>query len=275
MRPRVGHIQFLNCLPLYHMLVRNGAVFDIDLFKDTPIALCSRLLQGELDISPIPAIEYARNAGEVLLLPDLAVSSRGPVKSIVIISKVPLDSLDDKPLALSNTSRTSQVLARILLAGKFGLAPRFFECPPDLPEMFREADAAMLIGDDALRAYANPGGCYVYDLGEQWEAYRRAPMVYAVWAVRKEFAERRPGLVARVREAFRRSRDMSIEHIDAISVDIARWEPFSPEFLAGYFNSLKYDFSADYRQGLSDFFMLAQEAGAIEKAPELCFVKER
>ena len=93
MLPRVGHIQFLNCLPLYHMLVRSGAVLDMDLYKDTAIALCRQLLAGRLDISPVPAIEYARHARDLLLLPDLTVSSNGRVMSILLVSKVPAEKL--------------------------------------------------------------------------------------------------------------------------------------------------------------------------------------
>ena len=114
MRPRVGHIQFLNTLPLYHMLVKSGAVLDIDLFKDTPTALCRKLLAGELDISPVPSIEYARHADEILLLPQLTVGSDGRVMSIIIVSKVPIEELGGKTVALTNTSATSQALAKII-----------------------------------------------------------------------------------------------------------------------------------------------------------------
>ena len=82
MKPRVGHIQFLNSLPLYHFLVQKQVVLKIDLFKDNPKTLCRRLLSGDLDISPVPAIEYARNAEQLLLLPDLSIASDGLVMSI-------------------------------------------------------------------------------------------------------------------------------------------------------------------------------------------------
>ncbi|MEI6127442.1 MAG: menaquinone biosynthesis protein, partial [Pseudomonadota bacterium] len=192
MRPRVGHIQFLNCLPLYHMLVRSGAVLAMDLYKDTPIALSKRLLCRKLDISPVPAIEYARHAEDLLLLPDLTVSSNGRVMSILLVSKVPVQELDGRSVALTNTSATSQILTKIILREKYSIAPHYFECPPDLPEMFREADAALLIGDDALRVCVRPKGFYLYDLGEEWKAFTGQAMVYAVLAVRNAYAEQHP-----------------------------------------------------------------------------------
>jgi len=168
---KYGHIQFLNCLPLYHMLVKQDVMPDIDLHKDTPTALCKRLVSGDLDISPVPAIEYARHADELILLPDLAVCSDGKVLSIIVVSKSPINELDKKPFALTNTSATSQVLAKIILKKKYNIEPEYFECPSDLPEMLREAEAALLIGDDALRVFVKPSRFHLYDLGEQWKAY--------------------------------------------------------------------------------------------------------
>ncbi len=273
MRPRVGHIQFLNCLPLYHMLVRSGAVLDMDLYKDTAIALCRQLLAGKLDISPVPAIEYARHARDLLLLPDLTVSSNGRVMSILLVSKVPAEKLQGRPVALTNTSATSQVLAKIILREKFGVEPVYFECPPDLPEMFREADAALLIGDDALRAFARPGRYLHYDLGAEWKELTGKAMVYAVWAVRRSYAEKHPDRVAMVYEAFKRSIIESLEQVDAISRDIARWEPFTAAFLKKYFKGLQYSFGPEYRAGFKAYLARAKKIGALDRIPKLEFVR--
>jgi chorismate dehydratase len=273
MRPRVGHIQFLNCLPLYHMLVRSGAVLDMDLYKDTPIALCRRLISGKLDISPVPAIEYARHARDLLLLPDLTVSSNGRVMSILLVSKVPAEKLHGRPVALTNTSATSQVLTKILLREKFNVEPVYFECPPDLPEMFREADAALLIGDDALRACARPGKYRQYDLGAEWKKLTGEAMVYAVWAVRRSYAEKHPDRVGMVYEAFKRSITESLASVESISRDIACWEPFTAAFLRKYFTGLQYSFGPEYRRGLKTYFAMAKKIGALDKIPKLEFVK--
>jgi len=273
MRPRVGHIQFLNCLPLYHMLVRQGVVLDVDLYKDTPIELCRRLLAGTLDISPVPAIEYARHADELLLLPRLTVSSSGRVMSILLVSKVPAAKLDGRAVALTNTSATSQVLARIILRERYRVAPHYFECPPDLPEMFREADAALLIGDDALRVAARPGRLRLYDLGAEWKALTNENMVYAVWAVRRAYARRHPRLVRKVFDAFVSSLEMSLEQIDAIVGEIARWEPFPRRFLKDYFKTLKFEFGAEYQRGLVRYYEMAARIGALQQVPRLQFVR--
>src|SRR5262249_42948501 len=95
-RPRVGHIQFLNCLPLYWGLMRSGALLGVDLHKDTPDRLNDALVAGDLDVGPISVVEYLRHANDLLLLPDLAVGSDGPVRSVNIVSTIPLDQLDGR-----------------------------------------------------------------------------------------------------------------------------------------------------------------------------------
>src|SRR4029450_3000548 len=113
-RPRVGHIQFLNCLPIYWGLMRSGALLDVDLHKDTPDRLNAALVAGDLDMGPISLVEYLRHADELLLLPNLAVGSDGPVLSVHLVSTRPLDELDARPVALGSTSRTGGRVARLL-----------------------------------------------------------------------------------------------------------------------------------------------------------------
>jgi chorismate dehydratase len=272
MKTRIGHIQFLNSLPLYHMLVKEEIVLEIDLFKDNPKQLCQKLLDGQLDISPVPAIEYARHADELLLLPDLTISSDGKVMSILLISKVPIEQLDAKPVALTNTSATSQVLTRIILQEKYGLHPAYFECPPDLGQMFRDAEAALLIGDDALRVLQKPTGYYVYDLGEEWSTFTGAKMVYAVWCVRRDYAAKYPEIVRKVSAGFQKSMEMSKGQVDSIAEEAARWDIFSKEFLKDYFITLKFDFGPEYQQGFLTYLNAARRLGAIDVVPELSFI---
>lgn len=267
-RPRVGHIQFLNCLPLYWGLMRSGALIDVDLHKDSPDQLNRALVAGDLDIGPISLVEYLRNADELLLLPDLAVGSDGPVLSVNVVSTKPLGELDGARVALGSTSRTGVLLAQMLLQQRYGVRPDFFRCPPDLTEMLLEADAGVLIGDVALRALfeAPKRGLAVTDLGQAWREWTGLPMVFAVWAVRRDFAQAHPGLVKDVHEAFLRSRDLCLEELDEVAASAARWEPFDAATLASYFRAL--DFSLGERQvnGLREF---ARRATLLGEAPSL------
>jgi len=268
-RPRVGHIQFLNCLPIYWGLMRSGALLDVDLHKDTPDKLSQDLVDGKLDIGPITLVEYLRHTDELLLLPNLAVGSDGPVLSVNLISTRPLAELDGRPVALGSTSRTGVMLAQMLLAEEYGAEPEYFRCPPELTQMLMEADAGVLIGDPALRAtYEAPGlGLTVTDLGQAWRDWTGLPMVFAVWAVRKEYAAVNPGAVKDVHEAFQRSRDLCLGELDQAAEAAARWEPFDAETLATYFRAL--DFSLGERQiaGLREFARRAALRGEVPELP--------
>jgi chorismate dehydratase len=268
-RPRVGHIQFLNCLPIYWGLMRSGALIDVELRKDSPERLSAALVAGDLDIGPITLVEYLRHADELLILPDLAVGSDGPVLSVNMVATRPLAELDGARVALGSTSRTGVLLAQMLLAERYGVRPDYFTCPPDLTQMLLEADAGVLIGDVALRArYEAPErGLTVTDLGEQWRDWTGLPMVFAIWAVRRDFAADHPGQVKEVHEAFLRSRDLCLAELDEVAEAAARWEPFDAATLATYFRAL--DFSLGERQvaGLREFARRAAAAGAVPPLP--------
>ncbi|HDP69738.1 MAG TPA: hypothetical protein ENN38_02885 [Actinobacteria bacterium] len=273
MKPRVGHIQFLNCLPLYHGLVTSNGLLGMKLIKGTPTELNEMLIEGNLDVSPISAMEYGRHSEELYLLPNLTVSSDNKVKSILLISKVPPYELNGKKVALANTSATSQVLVQIILKEKYNVSPKYFSCPPDLPQMFLEAEAALLIGDDALRALHNPQGFHIFDLGNEWKELTGYKMVYAVWCARKEFARKKPRLLKEVYDTLQTSMEYSLKNIDEISLAASKWEVFTADFLRDYFLSLNFNFDDDYQAGLNHFFEKAKEHGFLKKTPKLDFVE--
>ena len=244
-RPRVGHIQFLNCLPLYWGLARTGTLLDFQLTKDTPEKLSERLIQGELDVAPVTLVEYLKNSDDLVAFPDIAVGCDGPVMSCVIVSQVPLEQLDGAKVALGSTSRTSVRLAQLLLSERFGVQPEYYTCPPDLGLMMREADAAVLIGDAALRANLHDGPRYgldVHDLGTLWKEWTGLPFVFAVWAARRDYLEREPLITHQVHQAFLESKKISLEEVDKVAEQAAHWEAFDAQTLAKYFTTLDFSF---------------------------------
>ncbi|MFF8385648.1 menaquinone biosynthetic enzyme MqnA/MqnD family protein [Streptomyces kanasensis] len=266
-RPRVGHIQFLNCLPLYWGLARTGTLLDLELTKDTPERLSEQIVAGELDLGPVTLVEYLRHADRLVAFPDLAVGCDGPVMSCVIVSQLPLEQLDGARVALGSTSRTSVRLAQLLLAERYGVTPDYYTCPPDLGVMMQEADAAVLIGDAALRASLHDAprlGLQVHDLGRMWKEWTGLPFVFAVWAVRRDYAEREPAVVRKVHEAFLASRDLSLEEVAKVAEQAARWESFDAELLERYFTTLDFRFGPAQMAGVREF---ARRTGATTGYP--------
>ncbi|KUH35427.1 MULTISPECIES: menaquinone biosynthetic enzyme MqnA/MqnD family protein [Streptomyces] len=266
-RPRVGHIQFLNCLPLYWGLARTGTLLDLELTKDTPERLSEQIVAGELDLGPVTLVEYLRHADRLVAFPDLAVGCDGPVMSCVIVSQLPLEQLDGARVALGSTSRTSVRLAQLLLAERYGVTPDYYTCPPDLGVMMQEADAAVLIGDAALRASLHDAprlGLQVHDLGRMWKEWTGLPFVFAVWAVRRDYAEREPAVVRKVHEAFLASRDLSLEEVAKVAEQAARWESFDADLLERYFTTLDFRFGPAQMAGVREF---ARRTGATTGYP--------
>ncbi|KWT63435.1 menaquinone biosynthesis protein [Streptomyces albus subsp. albus] len=252
----MGHIQFLNCMPLYWGLARTGTLLDLELTKDTPEKLSEQLVRGDLDIAPVTLVEFLRAADDLVAFPDLAVGCDGPVMSCVIVSQKPLEELDGARVALGSTSRTSVRLAQLLLAEKIGVTPDYYTCPPDLGLMMQEAEAAVLIGDAALRANLHDAprlGLQVHDLGQMWKDWTGLPFVFAVWATRRDYLEREPVVVRKVHEAFLASRDLSLEEVGKVAEQAARWETFDEQVLERYFTTLDFRFGPDQLRGVAEF----------------------
>lgn len=180
----------------------------------------------------------------------------GPVMSCVIVSQVPLEQLDGAKVALGSTSRTSVRLAQLLLSERYGVQPEYYTCPPDLGLMMREADAAVLIGDAALRANLHDGPRYgldVHDLGTLWKEWTGLPFVFAVWAARRDYLEREPLITHQVHQAFLESKKISLEEVDKVAEQAAHWEAFDAETLAKYFTTLDFSFGDAQLAAVAEF----------------------
>ncbi|WP_394427921.1 menaquinone biosynthetic enzyme MqnA/MqnD family protein [Streptomyces sp. SGAir0957] len=256
-RPRVGHIQFLNCLPLFWGLARTGTLLDMDLRADTPDGLNDALAAGDLDMGPISLLEFLRHADDLVALPDIAVGSDGDVMSCLIVSQVPLEELDGERVALGSTSRTSIRLAQLLLAERVGVRPDYYMCPPDLRTMMSEAKAAVVIGDAALRASLHEAprmGLQVHDLGRMWKDWTGLPFVFAVFAARRDFLAREPETVRQVHSNLLASRDLSLAEVTKVCEQASQWEEFDASTLERYYTTaLDFTLGSAQLAGIAEF----------------------
>jgi chorismate dehydratase len=256
-RPRVGHIEFLNCFPLLWGLAQTGSLPDIELIEDTPNHLSDALVSGALDISPVSLVEYLENSEDLVVLPDIAIGSDGPVMSCIIISRVPLGQLEGAPVALASTSRTSVRLAQLLLRDVVGVSPEYFRCPDDLATMMTQASAAVVIGDAALRAvrYEAPRRNWqVHDLGQMWRNWTGLPFVFAVFAAHRQFAQREPDVVSRVHAALLHARDLSLANVDDVCQQAAARDVFDVVTLKQYYTvALDFTLTDRHQAGIAEF----------------------
>lgn len=175
-------VSYLNTVPLVWGLLHDPPLQEVfDLGFAVPSACADQLASGQADIGILPVIEMARQRLDFFR--GSGIASFGPVRSILLISKVPFAEI--RTLATDSGSRTSVMLARIILAEKFGAAPSLISLAPDLTAMLGVADAALLIGDAALHVDPASLPFQTLDLGQEWTALTGLPMVFAVWAGRK------------------------------------------------------------------------------------------
>jgi predicted solute-binding protein len=206
------------------------------------------LEEGSADIGIVPVFELGRQKLEVIA--GLGIACRGPVRSILLVSKAPAARI--RTLAADTSSRTSVHLARVILERRFGCRPRFLPHAPDLPGMLEAADAALIIGDPALRLDPAALPYMVYDLGKEWLDLTGLPMVFAVWAGR-------PGTVSEpVARAFRESWRFGLADMEEIVRVEAPARGFSPELVRHYLTShIRHELGAEEEEGLRLFLSYA------------------
>jgi chorismate dehydratase len=268
----VGRIAFLNVLPVYYALEAGIIAHDYELVRGTPAELNRRTAAGELDAASVSCVEYARRPERYLLLRDLSISSDGPVRSVLLLSRVPARALQGRNILLSAQSHTSVLLLRLLLAEAYGVT-RFTGASGQAAEELgagRFPDAFLAIGDEALRLGGHPHYPYCLDLGQIWREHTGLPFVFGLWIALRSACEgaaaEDPGVLLRA------SRDYGRAHKEEILRAAARSHPFmtSAEH-ADYFACLKHGLGEREQAGLKLFWSKLADAGELPYVPELEF----
>jgi chorismate dehydratase len=279
---RISIVQYLNTAPLVWGFTNGPLRGKYDLSFTVPSQCAEEVRSGKADVAIIPAIEYQR-IDDLVILPDMAIASKKQVRSLLIIAKKPIEHA--KTFALDRSSRSTQTLTRILCAEKWKIAPEFFEAPPDLNAMLQQADAALLIGDPALRIAVGieqdgqPGMqgqtvckaatlgissselLYVHDVVGEWRSLTGLPAVLAVWAARRDVAT--PDVAA----DFLASRDFGLSHIPEICFAAARELELPERALESYLrHNIDFSLDEENRRGLELYFDHAQKLGLIPQA---------
>lgn len=281
---RVSIVQYLNTAPLVWGFTHGPLQGKYDLSFTIPSQCAEALRSGAADVAIIPAIEYQRIPG-LTILPDLAIASKERVRSLLVISKVPIRQA--RHIALDRSSRSTQALTKILCDRRWKIAPEFYEAAPDAAAMLQTADAALVIGDAALRVAIaaespenklapGPDGewlstgatvgiptlpsLHIYDVVKEWWHMTEKPAVLAVWAARTEV------VTADLAEDFVASRDFGLRHIPEICAEAAQQMQLPEKELRLYLEkNIDYSLDEENLQGLLSFFQHSADLGLIPR----------
>lgn len=261
-RLRVGRIAALNMYPLYHHL--EGRAGDRFAYTDgVPTTLNRALVEGRIHVSAMSSIEYARHAAELSLLPVASITASGAVDSIAVFSRVPFDCV--RSVAVTPHSATSVALLRVLAGPEVLFVP--LEGPKR--DALDDVDGVLLIGDEALAARRSDPPGHITDLGEVWTRTTGLPMVFAVWAVRRDLDPALEPEVARLADLLTDARRAYEADPGAVVDAAARRFPFPRDFIATYLARLSYGFGDRERAALEEFYDRAVAAGQLDRVPAL------
>lgn len=263
---RLGHIAYSNCFPVHARLIDRPAPGDPLRVEGVPSFLNGLLSRGEIDVAPSSSIEYARHADRYRILPELVIGSRGPVRSILLLGARPPAELGGRTVALPSASATSVVLLKILLRVRWNATPRFVWFDQAREDPFAAgADAALFIGDVALRTGLFPTLPVRLDLGTEWWDQTGLPFAFAVWQASGGSAAQLRDLHALLLD----SRRFGAEHPGALAERHAERFGLPAELLDGYWRDLAYELDPPMIEGLRTFYRLAAEIGELPEAPEI------
>jgi chorismate dehydratase len=267
---RIGRINYANVFPIYYTLEREFDCSGYEFIEGVPSYLNRMLRAGSIDLSPSSSVEYLRNRTIYNILDGVSISSKGPVGSVFLFSKKPIEALDGSLISLTSQSETSVALLAIIIRRFYGIDCRFERS--STPGA-RDADAFLMIGDDALKYKAklndnnsilrDPSGLpdfrasvLAYDLGEIWYQRTGVPFVFALWIVRKELFDpadpRHPVFNKYVRD-LNSAKEIALKNLP----EIARHSPLkafmSEKAIIEYWKNLDYDLSEEHKKGLQLF----------------------
>ena len=248
---RIGAVGYLNARPLTWALDRQPHRWRMR--YDLP-STCSALLHaGDVDLGLVPSIDYLQST-EYRLVPGVGIGSRGPIASVALYSRVPLDEI--RHIALDTSSRTSVTLIRVLCRHRFGISPEFVPHGPDLAAMTSGYDAGLLIGDPAFDADHAALGLSKIDLGQEWTTMTGLPFIYAAWTGRSG------ALTAADVDALQAAQAEGVRSADAIAAEYGRGDPARTARAAAYLrDNVRYGLGPDEAAGLQLFLDYAADMG--------------
>jgi chorismate dehydratase len=276
---KIGRIHYANLYPIFYTLQKEGDKAFFQFAEGVPSELNRLLREGAIDISPSSSIEYLRHPDRYTLINGHSISSKGEIRSILLFSRSPIETLSKKQVFASGQSETSTALLRIILNSFYKLHASVTVSSLDLIHGLEEAPAYMLIGDDALRwssrverkgpgsrkaflhAPAGDFEIFVYDLGTLWYERTGLPFVFALWIARRECCESEEFL--RFIELLDSAKEFAVRNFEMIAKEYPEGDMIGTRELVSYWENMSFDFDDDHRKGLELFRTHLKEEGLL------------
>jgi chorismate dehydratase len=260
-KPRVSVVQYLNTVPLVWGMLHGAQQDKYELSFTTPAGCAEAVRERKAEVGIIPSIEYQRME-RAQILAGISIASKNEVKSVLLLSKVPVEKVTS--VAVDNSSRSSAALLRILFRKFYRRSVNITPSVPKPADMLKRADAALVIGDPALTY--NGQVPEIYDLAAEWKKFTGLPFVFALWVAHEET------MPARFRKDFENSRDYGLAHVDEIAAEYApKLNMKIPGVKVYLTQNIDYSLDEENRKGLRLFYKLAREVGVIPVERDLAF----
>ena len=263
---KLGHIDYLNCYPFYFHAFEKVPLKGVHIFSDYPSVLNGMLKHDALDMSPVSAATCADISEKILILPDFCLSSIGYVGSVILISKFPIEDLNNKKVGLTSASHTSVVLLKVLLKKYYKQEPKYINADPR--PLLNDLDAALVIGNDAMVKSSGPIP-YTYDLGDLWLRKTGFPVVFAVFAVREKIISQFADEVKLTISSYYKSLSCLRENKNHVIEKARERYPDIVYDIDDYYDLLKFEFTDDLKEALMFYYSIAGDLGLIRKVDRL------
>lgn len=264
---RIGRIAYTNLFPIFYGLQRNKNAASYEFIDGVPSELNRKVRTGEIDISPSSSIEYLKNRARYRLIDGHSISSFGPVGSVLLFSRQPLEALEGQTVLTSSHSETSVALLSIILKKFYGIDAKLRSTPRSITESStRSSSAAMkphaaylLIGDDAMKEALHWPQDKIYDLGDLWYRHTGLPAVFALWIARNTCCEQKPELLRQFIRDLEASKSAALGNLREIAAHSWLRQIIPVGELVAYWEGISYDFLDEHRRGLELFRSYAAE----------------
>lgn len=260
---KIGRFSYSNLFPIFYTLEKECDCSEYEFIEGVPSELNKKIRENEIDVSPSSSIEYLRNPDKYDLLEEHSISSKGPVGSIFLFSKRPIETLDGLTVLTSSQSETSVALIKIIFRKFYDIECNLRSSSLPITEAIKSNPAYLLIGDEALGEALKWPKLFIYDIGEMWYKNTGLPSVFALWIIRKSCCEEKAALLEKFKRDLLKAKESALKNFESIAKASPLRKVLSEEELVAYWKGISYDFTDEHRKGLELFRRYSKELGFI------------